>query len=738
MRKIIIANIIAQISLLHFSMVFSKETFSPHDEYKRICKMTPKYCPKLKDRSGKWSKPARAVLLMTKKFIPYIKKVAKKYGIDERAIVGSIIIENGINNSYFDDIQNILVKSGLFDNGELLGKEFTFGFGQIKMSAALPVEQMAAKIDKRKVRTVDEISKALLKPEESIRYMAAIIRKAQDDYMKQGFDISNRPGLLATLYNIGKSEQRVKRSVQEGKAPSINYYGFFVLNNMKQIDDLLGNKKIPNNNETSSLKKTREYSSKIAIYQSPSRCQVGNDDEDIEYQKLRTKKNFPKIGEVSLGDNFYHLSRSIDCDFESWNLIGSGDGKKMGWVKKDDLDIITYNLNLAPSCLFKQNDPCKAKIINSLGNKLHREGQGKLFIKMESLRPNPTWRYPAEKECLEHREKKKKKKNRTMLTKNGRNKLKKAIDLFKKRVLNESKTEVDYFTDSRNPYAFLSNSLNLYRLSECADQKSENSTPCFQNVLDVLPILPKIKIVPHPSWSDLSAIMEKVSKVRGISNNQYYNQTPKASALEKMKKKKEVHQVIEKCLSLRKITKSTQKKLREYQKYLEENDYQPLMQPYTTKIWKTLTKFCVKMSSLQITQTFQKDCEHCMPEIDLYLPNIEQEMRFSLQTFKKMIANPNEKKKLIYDQVKTNLDSLKFSFQETAIANVNNDEKCSYLPIETAKKIQNLLKLSCVEKVFVPDHILLTSFYNDPSRVLYKPFIEEDIYELKLKAETCE
>ncbi len=56
-----------------------------------------------------------------------------------------------------------------------------------------------------------EVYRAIMDPDQSLAFTAAIIRKSIDDYRKiAGMDISRNPGLTATLYNIGNSKARAR------------------------------------------------------------------------------------------------------------------------------------------------------------------------------------------------------------------------------------------------------------------------------------------------------------------------------------------------------------------------------------------------------------------------------------------------------------------------------------------------------------------------------------------------
>jgi len=123
------------------------------------------------------------------------------------------------------------------DEGAIpLWGEMSIGPGQIYASAAMKVESMAAEIEGRPIRTKKQVVVLLKTPAGAIRYAAAILRHAQDVYFEYGIDISKRPEILATLYNLGKYHERAKAaSLRPGKEVHPNYFGFFVGFHYKKI-----------------------------------------------------------------------------------------------------------------------------------------------------------------------------------------------------------------------------------------------------------------------------------------------------------------------------------------------------------------------------------------------------------------------------------------------------------------------------------------------------------------------
>lgn len=122
------------------------------------------------------------------------------------------------------------------------GAGYTYGFGQLGPERALMVTDLVNKVSGFDLLTVDQppaIYDAILNPQISIHYVAATNRTAIDLYKKYAnFDISQNPGIVATLYNLGKeyekAENLYKRTMKnltekgESTYPTVNYYGWLI------------------------------------------------------------------------------------------------------------------------------------------------------------------------------------------------------------------------------------------------------------------------------------------------------------------------------------------------------------------------------------------------------------------------------------------------------------------------------------------------------------------------------
>ena len=129
----------------------------------------------------------------------------------------------------------------------------TFGLGQLNPLTALSVSDMVKKtsrLPKLSAKKAPKVYKAIMDPDSTLHYMAAIIRTSIDSYIRiAGFDISKNPGITATLYNLGDVKHRArslrdknKKRKASGKGPIYpqeNYYGWLVNDKMSDLANIV-------------------------------------------------------------------------------------------------------------------------------------------------------------------------------------------------------------------------------------------------------------------------------------------------------------------------------------------------------------------------------------------------------------------------------------------------------------------------------------------------------------------
>ena len=129
----------------------------------------------------------------------------------------------------------------------------TFGFGQLSPVAALAVTDIVHAKSGLPLLTIDnapEVYQNIMNPDTSLHYVAANIKVEIDLYKSiAGFDISQNPGITATLYNLGNAATRARilraenqKRAKAGKPPMYpqeNFYGWFVNDKEAELRKLL-------------------------------------------------------------------------------------------------------------------------------------------------------------------------------------------------------------------------------------------------------------------------------------------------------------------------------------------------------------------------------------------------------------------------------------------------------------------------------------------------------------------
>lgn len=119
----------------------------------------------------------------------------------------------------------------------------TFGLGQLNPLTALQVDDMVVRISgfrPLQASKAPQVYKAIMDPDTTLHYMAAVIRTAIDAYAEiADLDISGNPGITATLYNLGDVRQRAVALKQKKRMPEENYYGWLVNEKIGELAPLV-------------------------------------------------------------------------------------------------------------------------------------------------------------------------------------------------------------------------------------------------------------------------------------------------------------------------------------------------------------------------------------------------------------------------------------------------------------------------------------------------------------------
>jgi hypothetical protein len=142
-------------------------------------------------------------------------------------------------------IQRVFFKPGIAGQ--------TFGLGQLSPVTALSVNQYVhakSGLPLLDINRANEVYQAVMDPDRTLHYMAAQLRLAIDYYRDiAGFDISQNPGITATLYNLGEVATRARvlaaenaKRRQKGQQPVYpeeNFYGWMVNERLAELQKLL-------------------------------------------------------------------------------------------------------------------------------------------------------------------------------------------------------------------------------------------------------------------------------------------------------------------------------------------------------------------------------------------------------------------------------------------------------------------------------------------------------------------
>lgn len=129
----------------------------------------------------------------------------------------------------------------------------TFGIGQLNPLTALMMSDTVERVSGLPALDAsdpNQIYQTIMDPDLTLPYVAATLKKSIEAYRDiAGFDISQNPGITATLYNVGNPEARAaalktenQKRVREGQEPRLpeeNYYGWLVNEKLPELRKLL-------------------------------------------------------------------------------------------------------------------------------------------------------------------------------------------------------------------------------------------------------------------------------------------------------------------------------------------------------------------------------------------------------------------------------------------------------------------------------------------------------------------
>lgn len=162
-----------------------------------------------------------------------IKTAAREFDVDPVIVAGVIYQEQSTNVNFADTLSDYI--------GGLLYANTSIGIGQVRVNTARALEEQYPSLNPtaagKEGAPHNTIRVEFLKdPLMNVRYVAAKIAFDQERWKAAGFDISDQPEILGTLYNISSIEKPHEPHAE----PDSNDFGKGVAENYGTVKRLLG------------------------------------------------------------------------------------------------------------------------------------------------------------------------------------------------------------------------------------------------------------------------------------------------------------------------------------------------------------------------------------------------------------------------------------------------------------------------------------------------------------------
>ncbi|CAN5581234.1 hypothetical protein BH10BDE1_BH10BDE1_34020 [soil metagenome] len=763
MKSFTVAALLIVVGSISFAQTSKSVSFEELCKYEKNCQL-------LKD-SGGFIKPKKKILLLMTELRDPIKSISKKLGVDPRAVAGAIVAENTLNVQVDDDIQDWLVKLQITPTASILGKSFTIGLGQIHVEAAQQVEAMIAKLERRKTRTSKEIADALLTPIGAISYAAGIVRKSQDDYKAQGIDVSDKPEILATLYNLGNTDAKAKTAQANKKAPRPNYFGFFVQQNIDAIADSIDWKRAPDpvvtvatlpaagtTTTTNPLSESvgtagtaaaapvmRTVLNKaVQLSSFTPQCSTAGPGITSEYTKYATMQKSPS--NVSAQGEYEVVSRGLDCEMSPWVLIRTKDGK-IGWLDEKTLKSASEKRSLASAatCDPTSDSNCVAAVSKIVGKGVLGETKSKLLeLKLVGEKQHPdkvNMKKFHPEICFN--------KNKNMIQMGGNGQPKQDFlsaedaEAFAKKFDEKKPAIVKSMGLDKweSPQNFVRSDIDSL-ISSLRGQCKEGCKGPVENV----------RVLEGMDFAQFKGLAGfKKFKTLGQGSGFYFSPgkvDPTANLPAKDKWLALFAQIDTECVDVMKISKRSSKALKETKRAFDDTIKQfPSfsMEPSTdiVKTCENLGKILKRREAKKAAATADPNlpleaktdaaCANCQIQMTIAYGNGGSMSSFySMDVMEAVLQKDDDFDEMLIDSI-TNMKR----YFATSQASGTEMMDCEYDPFESAKRVEDLLKLPCVESAYVPDMFILRKLDQYQGRVFHMPFVEDDRFAVRLKG-SCE
>lgn len=756
-------KIILLMSILTFftTPLFSAEAIAWSDweqEYQSYCVKKDKgqFCDNLKNIDGSWVAPSEEVKKLLKELYPQIEKASKLFNVKKESIIAAIFAENSLNVSLNDDIQNWLVKKKVFSHAKLpfLGY-FSIGFSQVTVSSALKVEEAAAKAEGRKVRTEAEIAQELLNPISAINYTAAIIKNNQNIYAKNGFDISNRPDILASLHSLGEPEKYALKAKAEGRIPKPNFMGIFASKYKSEILVLAKNninppveKKSPITEiapikEPEPTKTTNTNKNQIPLLNSIPLCIKNGAGKAGNYNKILSYfEGDPKAG-ITATDTYSKISESIDCNLKEWSLVRTATGEE-GWIKNDKLNSKNFiklsSLKESSSKVCSAQKKCEAEIKKINPETISMKGR-KIDLKVAYLTEygQPDMSKYDSSACIAGW-------GRITPSKEDKGNVnQESLDRFSKHVQNfvrklnsqlELKSSEEELKSLTIPsWASISNAFQIVNLQSLAVTVKESQRcidakiRCNFNFKKIEDELVKI----NTDKPELNEILQLASVVNFISP---VNMLDKIKVELPANVKANIDFFLENC-KIDPNYKKSQEFVKKIKAFKDNYNGQDLLDYYSDKkYWIERVDTCnyinfldKKIDSIDVSSKFCQKNVNVAFKVDANLngsrtskPTIE------ISLLNKILSTISSKDDFLNATLE---EGLYFERESEFPLNIN----CSFEPFKTSEMIKKINALKCVDKIYISDLWILKNLSKEVSNLYYLPSAHSNNFEVLLKDE---
>ena len=692
--------------------------------------------------------------------------ICDKLGVNPNAVAGAILGETSMNIAQDGDVHAFLQVIKAYPIANIAsqivrGKSLSLGLGQIKPEPALEVESVLATLEKRPMRSYEEIRTNLQNPYENIKYAAAIVQKCQNDYQQNGYDIKNDTAILATLYNLGDCKNKAIAARKENKKLRPNFIGFFAQHYENEIAKTIQvdkKEQVAFNTQASTptgadgntaasatafARLGKKLVKSAPLSNMPPKCATEGAGNAGLYKKVNTYTPGKTIGSAS---GVYEVeSRGIDCDLKDWSLIRTADGK-LGWVADSQLqkNSVETTVPASKSCQSSDAKNCLSQMkaqgikFTDLGG--NDKGETEIQLIGDPKNPKDINFRKFEPECLiadygqkhqsvikaeepslsaadakEYLSKIEKKKSDIVLARKYQNwddpenvftkqfsEIEKKLRECESGCMINNKGYLDYF---------LQNNISQYN----------GLSGYKQFISDTNQI--EIRKAGYDSFEGNYSDEKQEAKYQGWMDYLEKIETTCGSLISKFPEAKtQLTEIRDRLGEMKKVKKQIRP--------LNLNGN--LAGVKTLEICSILDKVSKNISAGEkIDPKAALEGSSCI-ECTLYMmvkasTNGRSNLQFQLKTLLATVTSDSDVKDLLIAAI----EPLRNGAELYDMA-YGDSSYCKYDPLASVKLVKDLLKNKCVENVFVPDPFIIKSLKGQESKVIYKTFQTDDRFSVRL------